>query len=68
MSSVESEWRAAEPPEPELTQDEIVAWARAMCPALVAEQAATEERSRYSPEMHQAFLDAGFYHLYVPRR
>jgi 3-hydroxy-9,10-secoandrosta-1,3,5(10)-triene-9,17-dione monooxygenase len=57
-----------EPPEPGLTPDELVARARALRPRLVADQAATEERSTYSPEMHQAFLDAGIYHLYVPRR
>jgi len=35
---------------------------------LVADQAETETRTYYSAEMHRRFLDAGFYHLYVPRR
>jgi 3-hydroxy-9,10-secoandrosta-1,3,5(10)-triene-9,17-dione monooxygenase len=57
-----------EPPEPGLTQEEMVARAVALRPRLVADQAATEERTYYSRQMHEAFLAAGFYHLYVPRR
>jgi 3-hydroxy-9,10-secoandrosta-1,3,5(10)-triene-9,17-dione monooxygenase len=45
----------------------MVARAVAMRPRLVADRAATEERTYYSSEMHEAFLAAGFYHLYVPR-
>jgi 3-hydroxy-9,10-secoandrosta-1,3,5(10)-triene-9,17-dione monooxygenase len=56
------------PPDPELTREQMVAAAVALRPALVAEQASTEQRTFYSPEMHEAFLAAGFYHLYVPRR
>jgi 3-hydroxy-9,10-secoandrosta-1,3,5(10)-triene-9,17-dione monooxygenase len=56
------------PPEPDLTPEEMIARAVVMREDLVAEQAATEQRTYYSPEMHQRFLDAGFYHLYVPRR
>ncbi|HEY1509163.1 MAG TPA: acyl-CoA dehydrogenase family protein, partial [Solirubrobacteraceae bacterium] len=37
-------------------------------PRLVAEQAATEQRTYYSEEMHEEFLAAGFYQLYVPKR
>jgi 3-hydroxy-9,10-secoandrosta-1,3,5(10)-triene-9,17-dione monooxygenase len=55
-------------PEPGLTPDEMVARAVALRPALVADQRSTEQRTFYSPEMHDAFLNAGFYHLYVPRR
>jgi 3-hydroxy-9,10-secoandrosta-1,3,5(10)-triene-9,17-dione monooxygenase len=51
-----------------LTEEEMIARAVALRPALVADQEATERRTYYSQEMHQAFLDAGFYHLYVPRR
>jgi 3-hydroxy-9,10-secoandrosta-1,3,5(10)-triene-9,17-dione monooxygenase len=58
----------AAPPEPDLTPQEMIERAIAMRPQLIAEQAATEERTYYSPEMHQRFLDAGFYHLYVPHR
>src|SRR5579862_4798177 len=56
------------PPEPGLTPEEMIARAVAMREQLVADQAETEQRTYYSPEMHQRFLDAGFYHLYVPRR
>jgi 3-hydroxy-9,10-secoandrosta-1,3,5(10)-triene-9,17-dione monooxygenase len=59
---------APTPPEPDLTPAEMIARAAALREALVADQAETEARTYYSPEMHQRFLDAGFYHLYVPRR
>jgi 3-hydroxy-9,10-secoandrosta-1,3,5(10)-triene-9,17-dione monooxygenase len=55
-------------PEPGLTPDEMVARAVALRPALVADQEATEQRTYYSQAMHEVFLGAGFYHLYVPRR
>jgi 3-hydroxy-9,10-secoandrosta-1,3,5(10)-triene-9,17-dione monooxygenase len=48
--------------------EEMIASAVALRPQLVAEQPATEERRYYSPELHEAFMRAGFYHLYVPRR
>ena len=45
----------------------IVAAADALRPKLYAEQAATEARSYYSQELHEAFRDAGFYRLLMPR-
>ena len=68
MSITEGLEHDAEPFLPDLTPDEMVTRARALRSRLVEEQRATEQRSRYSPEMHQEFLAAGFYHLYVPRR
>ncbi len=56
------------PPEPDLTPKEMIARAVALRPALVEQQAECEERTYYSEEMHQAFREAGFYRLYVPRR
>ncbi len=56
------------PPEPGLTPEEMVARAASFRERLVEEQAATEERTYYSPELHEEFLKAGFYRLYVPRR
>jgi 3-hydroxy-9,10-secoandrosta-1,3,5(10)-triene-9,17-dione monooxygenase len=47
---------------------EVVARADALRPRLLEEQAATEERRRYSEEVHEAFGQAGFYRLLVPRR
>ena len=47
---------------------DLVARAEAFRPLLLAEQAATEERGYYSEETHEAFRDAGFYRLFVPRR
>jgi 3-hydroxy-9,10-secoandrosta-1,3,5(10)-triene-9,17-dione monooxygenase len=46
----------------------LVAAADALRPRLLAEQAATEERTHYSREMHEAFREAGFYRMLVPRR
>jgi 3-hydroxy-9,10-secoandrosta-1,3,5(10)-triene-9,17-dione monooxygenase len=51
-----------------MTPGDIVAIADALRPRLLEEQAATEERTRYSEELHETFRDAGFYRLLVPRR
>jgi 3-hydroxy-9,10-secoandrosta-1,3,5(10)-triene-9,17-dione monooxygenase len=56
------------PSDPGLTREEMIARAIVLRPRLVADQDATERRTYYSQEMHEAFLNAGFYHLYVPRR
>jgi len=55
-------------PEPELTPQELIERAIALRPELIADQAETEKRTFYSPQMHERFLAAGFYHLYVPHR
>jgi 3-hydroxy-9,10-secoandrosta-1,3,5(10)-triene-9,17-dione monooxygenase len=47
---------------------ELIERAIELRPLLVAEQATTEERSNYSPEMHERFLEAGFYRMFVPKR
>ena len=49
-------WLRGPPPEPHLTPKEMVGRAVALRPALVAEQEATEQRTYYSAEMHEAFL------------
>jgi 3-hydroxy-9,10-secoandrosta-1,3,5(10)-triene-9,17-dione monooxygenase len=46
----------------------LLARAEELRPRLLEEQAATEERTFYSEELHEAFRDAGFYRLHVPRR
>jgi 3-hydroxy-9,10-secoandrosta-1,3,5(10)-triene-9,17-dione monooxygenase len=56
------------PPEPDLAPAEIVARAAAFAPTLVERQAETEERTSYAPDTHEAFREAGFYRLLVPRR
>ena len=56
------------PPEPDLTPQGMIDRAVALRPRLVEEQAQTEERTYYSQEMHEEFLRAGFYRIYVPRR
>ncbi len=62
-----SETRRA-PPEPGLTRGQMVARAVGLRAELIAGQAETERRTYYSREMHEKFVAAGFYHLYVPRR
>jgi 3-hydroxy-9,10-secoandrosta-1,3,5(10)-triene-9,17-dione monooxygenase len=46
----------------------LLAAARNLRPQLRAEQAATEERGFYSPDMHQAFLDAGYFRVLLPKQ
>jgi 3-hydroxy-9,10-secoandrosta-1,3,5(10)-triene-9,17-dione monooxygenase len=68
MSSAPTDAATTSPPEPDLTPDELIARAVALRPELIERQAEAEERTYYSEEMHQKFLDAGFYRTYVPRR
>ena len=49
------------------TTEELVARAAGLREQLYAESDAAEERGGYSPEMHQAFIDAGFYRMLQPR-
>src|SRR3990172_9326701 len=53
---------------PSVGEEELLARAEAMRPWLIDEQAATEERSFYSAEVHEAFKEVGFYRLHVPKR
>lgn len=50
------------------TGAEILAIAGRIVPDLVARQAETEQRTYYAPDTHQAFVNAGFYRILVPRR
>jgi 3-hydroxy-9,10-secoandrosta-1,3,5(10)-triene-9,17-dione monooxygenase len=50
------------------TADELVARAAALRPRLLELQAETEARAMYPPEIHEAFHEAGFYRLFLPRR
>jgi 3-hydroxy-9,10-secoandrosta-1,3,5(10)-triene-9,17-dione monooxygenase len=51
-----------------LTPDEMIARAVALRPRLIEQQADCEARTYYSESLHEEFLKAGFYRLYVPRR
>ncbi len=53
---------------PAVTEEQLLDAADAMRPWLIEEQAATEERSFYSEEVHEAFREAGFYRLHLPKR
>ena len=68
MSTAPTDAATTTPPEPDLTPDELIARAIALRPELIEHQADAEARAFYSEEMHQKFLDAGFYRTYVPRR
>jgi 3-hydroxy-9,10-secoandrosta-1,3,5(10)-triene-9,17-dione monooxygenase len=47
---------------------DLVAAADELRPLLLEQQAATEERTRYSEELHERFRDLGFYRILQPRR
>jgi len=55
-------------PETGLTPQVLIDRAIALRPRLIAEQAATEERTYYSEETHELFRKAGFYRVLQPRR
>lgn len=56
------------PPEPGLTEQEIVARAERIAVTLIDRQQETEKRGFYGPDTHNELLDGGFYRLLVPRR
>lgn len=59
---------AATQPEPGVTPAMLIERAKAMVPGLVARQQETEQRTYYAEDTHQAFRDAGFYRVTVPKR
>jgi len=50
------------------TAADLVAAADALRPRLLAEQAETERRTRYSEQLHETFRKLGYYRLLQPRR
>lgn len=50
------------------TPKELISKAEALRPLLLEQQEASEARGYYSQEIHEAFLDAGFYHILTPKR
>jgi 3-hydroxy-9,10-secoandrosta-1,3,5(10)-triene-9,17-dione monooxygenase len=59
---------AIAPPEPDLTPAELFARAEALRPTLHRLQPETEAAGRLLDETHAAFVDAGFYRAFQPRR
>jgi 3-hydroxy-9,10-secoandrosta-1,3,5(10)-triene-9,17-dione monooxygenase len=55
------------PPESGLTPDRLIQRAVALRPMLCGQQDEADLRGCYGPEVHQAFLDAGFYRTIQPR-
>ena len=68
FSTAEGATSVISPPEPDLTPKEMIARAVALREKLLAQQAEVEERTYYSQEMHEEFVRAGFYRMYIPRR
>lgn len=56
------------PPEPGLTEQEIITRAERIATTLVDRQQETEQRGYYGPDTHRELLDGGFYRLLVPKR
>ena len=54
-------------PEPGLEPGTLIARARALKPLLRRQQAESDLRGHYSDEIHQAFLEGGFYRVLQPR-
>jgi len=54
-------------PEPGLRPETVIERARALRPMLRAQQDEADERGWYTDEIHQAFLDAGFYRIVQPK-
>jgi 3-hydroxy-9,10-secoandrosta-1,3,5(10)-triene-9,17-dione monooxygenase len=54
-------------PEPDMTADRLFERAVALRERLREQQDEADERGAYSPEMHQAFLQAGFYRVTQPK-
>lgn len=54
--------------QPEPTAEELIRRAIDLRPLLRAQQDDAEALGHYGPDVHKAFLDAGFYHLWTPRR
>ena len=50
-------------PEPDLTPRQMIARAEAMIPMLREQQDDAERMGQYTPAVHEAFLDAGFYRV-----
>lgn len=51
-----------------ITDQTLIDAAVALRPQLIAEQAEVEKRTYFSEEMHQKFIDAGFYQMLVPKK
>jgi 3-hydroxy-9,10-secoandrosta-1,3,5(10)-triene-9,17-dione monooxygenase len=68
MSAPTSTPIAYGPAKEQLTADELVGRAAGLRDLLRAEAAEGERLGRYTEAVHEAFLDAGFYHLLTPKR
>ncbi len=68
MSTAPTDAAKTTPAEPDLTPEELIARAVALRPELIERQAEAEQRAYYSEEMHQKFVEAGFYRCYIPRK
>lgn len=51
----------------EIDADELVRRARELSSEIKADAIAAEQRGTYSPELHERFLEAGFYSIFQPK-
>ncbi len=55
-------------PEPDLTPETVIGRARALIPAIRAQQDEAERLGHHTPELDRQFAEAGFYRILQPRR
>jgi len=55
-------------PEPDLTPEAVIGRARALIPAIRAQQDEAERQGHHTPELDRQFTEAGFYRILQPRR
>ena len=55
-------------PEPDLTAEAVIGRARALIPAIRAQQDEAERQGHHTPELDRQFTEAGFYRILQPRR
>ena len=55
-------------PEPDLTPEAVIGRARALIPAIRAQQDEAEQLGHHTPELDRQFTEAGFYRILQPRR
>jgi 3-hydroxy-9,10-secoandrosta-1,3,5(10)-triene-9,17-dione monooxygenase len=67
MATANGQRPATSPPEPEPTAEELIRHAGDLRAYLRNEQKNTEERTYYSPELHEVFTQGGFYRMLQPK-
>lgn len=66
-ASLGAAFRPLPQPEPGLQPETLIARAAALKPLLLEQQEEADQRGYYSPEVHQAFFEAGLYRILQPK-